>query len=221
MNWVRLFSITGILLGMFIIGVVFASDSNISRDGPSTSKQTTALAKLPDTSLPQAKGSEPAVFSYNNLVSKKPKFIEYKNATFGITLKYPGDWSTASGKVGNSDIVFFFSPIENKSDSFRENVNIVRESLNNRTMDQLSNESLQEVKQMENSSISYENDTMISGIPAKEVIYTATLGPHLKFQMYYLIRGDQVYAITYTAMPDTYTKYLDNVTGMIDSLQFI
>lgn len=211
---------------LMIIGIFMVSMVSVScfEEPPNNLSPSNEIATHASDITPTSKQAPivPREFSYEKTVSNKPAgLVEYKNETFGIAFRYPGDWVINPAIVGNSTVIFIFAPLEFTSDKFRENINIVHESAENMTLDRINVKSLQEIKQMTDASILYENDTSISGIPAKEVVYIAKIGSEkLKFLMCYLVKDNELYAITYTAMPNAYSKFLDEVHEIIDSLQF-
>src|ERR1041384_1451250 len=70
----------------------------------------------------------------NSTEFRSGNFTDYGNSTLGVNVKYPSEWQRAVQAGGGISIIQFFSPLQNKSDIFRENVNIAIENLpNNKT----------------------------------------------------------------------------------------
>ena len=73
--------------------------------------------------------------NYNNsTVTDLSNFTNYSSSISGVKVKYPLNWQHAEQPVGRIYIIQFFSPLQNDSDNFRDNINIAIENLpNNRT----------------------------------------------------------------------------------------
>jgi serine/threonine-protein kinase len=151
----------------------------------------------------------------------------YNNSTFGITVKYPLNWEGKWTRVNGFDAIVLFSPQENQSDNFKDYIMIqyvnLTESpnLTNTTLEEVTSDTLNDIKKMKDAKILSVNDTILAKIPAKEVVYTATKkSVHLKQLAFYLEKEDKVYAITYVATVDTYPKLLGLAKAIINGIEF-
>lgn len=46
-------------------------------------------------------------------------FLTYENPTYGILMQYPSDWTASTSGLGDyTDLIAFYSPLQNLSDSF-------------------------------------------------------------------------------------------------------
>lgn len=92
-------------------------------------------------------------------------------------MKYPSNWQHAEQPVGGIYIIQFFSPLQNDSDNFRDNINIAIENLpNNRTnVTQYSNASIGVITRSLPgfNLITSNNSENFHGSPAVEKIFTA------------------------------------------------
>ena len=56
-------------------------------------------------------------------------FKVYMNLPYGIWMKYPSTWEMLEDQGASAFMVYFHSPPESPSDTFRENLNVVVEPL--------------------------------------------------------------------------------------------
>src|SRR5215208_2405876 len=64
-----------------------------------------------------------AIYTYKAIAQND--FLEYKNLEEGIKIQYPSNWKASeTGLQDYTNIVTFYSPLENMSDTFPESVEI-------------------------------------------------------------------------------------------------
>jgi hypothetical protein len=146
-------------------------------------------------------------------------FASYKTNNF--TISYPKTWQIKS--AGN--IVAFTTSLENKEDTFAENVNISIQDLSTQpmTLDQYTALSKGQIAAaMGASSILSVKRIAIDGKPADEMIYKMNYqGKSLKVKGVWLIEDKKAYVITYTAEPNKFDKYLSDADKTIKSFKII
>ena len=123
----------------------------------------------------------------------------YKEDDFSI--QYPKDWElNQSGQMGTSFILF--SALENDQDQFRENVNLIVQDLQGRSVDLDAFTELSEgqIKSMMTNCTLYESKRMKKGSSEyHKLVYTAEQGAfNLKFEQYYWVENDKAYVLTLT-----------------------
>jgi hypothetical protein len=159
--------------------------------------------------------------SVQSLVSGN--LLAYESPDYGITTQYPEGWEILIQRTSNSSISLRFdSPPENDTDTFRENVLFVIDTISNNTA--LSNftsaavtsylERYPDLKFTEVSSTNLTNGT----IPAYKLVASRTQ-EGLDFMQIFAVKDDKVYTITYSSPTTRYYTYLPIIERVIDSFE--
>ena len=156
--------------------------------------------------------------------------MTYQNSSHGIRIQYPANWTKDERDYSPNntitDIVAFFSPVENTSDTHPASLVIYMERLSNQNMT---------LKEYATSLITYFNKTLTDfnliesntnitlgggNNPAYGLIYTNKVdGTNYKTMEIGTIIGDRIYFIRYNAEEKQYSNYLPTIQRMINSLQ--
>ncbi len=144
----------------------------------------------------------------------------YKDPAHGFEVGYPSDWEQ---KQAAGTVVAFLSPQEGSDDNFRENVNVVAESVpssvdlefyTDRTLDKLKN-FISDMKVEESVS------AKLGSEPAHRIIYTGTQsGVHARFLQVWALHSGTAYVVTYTGSIDGFDGFKDEADRMLDSFEF-
>jgi PsbP-like protein len=149
--------------------------------------------------------------------------LVYDSPVYGIRTQYPGGWEIVIQNTTNPSLSLRFnSPLENDTDTFRENVRLVINTISNNTA--LSNftgaalasylELYPDLELIELSSTNLTNNA----IPAYKLV--ASLKQEgLDFMQIFAIKEDTVYTILYTSEKTKYSTYLPVVENMINSFE--
>ena len=148
-----------------------------------------------------------ATYCYSQ-TSPTTQDAEYGNESYQI--KYPKTWQLDASKAIGTDLLLF-SPLENESDKFRENVNIMIQDLGGQNIDlekyklitenQLANLAT-DVKVFESKIIKADNDRFY------KTAYAMTQGKFtLRITSICFIRDDKAYLATFTSEIDKYDSY--------------
>ncbi len=143
------------------------------------------------------------------------EFKTYKSPLFNFTISYPQNWETKQ----ISGIVAFLSPLENKEDKFRENVNVVVEDISGK---QLSSE--QYAKAADDAWLKYDIklrvvDFQKTNLNGKDAFYTIAENDKLKYKQYKFVKNNTAYILTYTSAPDKFSKFLNTADTIIKSFE--
>lgn len=141
----------------------------------------------------------------------------------GIRTQYPGGWDIIIQNTSNSSLSLRFnSPLENDTDSFRENVRLVIGTVSNNTA--LSNFTsatltsyLELYPDLELIEFSSTNLTS-SAIPAYTLVGSRTQ-EGTNFMQILAMKEDKVYSIIYTSENSRYSTYLPIIEEMINSFE--
>ena len=144
----------------------------------------------------------------------------YHSEAGGFSLVIPEDWEKQEKVMGCALIAL--SPLEGQGDQFRENVTVVVEELPRKlSLDDyvgLSRQNLE--KLMTDFEVEEEADVEIGGIAAKQLVYAHRMGQiNPKVLQYVLVEGKKGLALTCTATPESYDKYLEQFQTIVKSLQ--
>ena len=149
--------------------------------------------------------------------------LVFESPVYGIRTQYPDGWEIIIQNTSNSLLSLRFnSPLENDTDSFRENVILEINTVSNNTA--LSNftsatltsylELYPDLELIELSSTNLTNNA----IPAYKLVASITQ-EGLDFMQILAIKEDKVYSILYSSEKTKYSTYLPIIEEMIDSLE--
>ncbi|HKH86788.1 MAG TPA: PsbP-related protein [Nitrososphaera sp.] len=149
--------------------------------------------------------------------------LTYEGPVYGIRIQYPDGWEILIQNTSNSSLSLRFdSPAENDTDTYRENVRFVIDTISNNTA--LGNftsatltsylESYPDLKFSEVSSTNLTNNA----IPAYKLVASHTQ-ESLDFMQIFAINEDKVYTILYSSEKTRYSTYLPIIEKMIDSFE--
>jgi hypothetical protein len=88
------------------------------------------------SSVAISRGMEQHAFSQlseqdsNNSATQSPGFLTYTNATYGVTIQYPSNWTVDNTEFPGdplTQIVGFFAPFESRVDAYAERLWIAQE----------------------------------------------------------------------------------------------
>ena len=149
--------------------------------------------------------------------------LTYESPVYGIRTQYPDGWEILIQNTSNSSLSLrFYSPPENDTDTYRENVILEINTISNNTA--LSNftgaalasylESFSDFELIELTSTNLANNT----IPAYKLVGSRTQ-EGLDFMQIVAMKEDKVYTILYSSEKTRYSTYLPIIEKMIDSFE--
>jgi hypothetical protein len=150
-------------------------------------------------------------------------FLAYESPVYGIRTQYPDGWEILVQSTSNSSLSLrFYSPPENDTDTYRENVILEINTISNNTA--LSNftgaalasylESFSDFELIELTSTNLANNT----IPAYKLVGSRTQ-EGLDFMQIVAMKEDNVYTILYSSEKTRYSTYLPIIEKMINSFE--
>jgi hypothetical protein len=149
--------------------------------------------------------------------------LTYESPVYGIRTQYPDGWEILIQNTSNSSLSLrFYSPPENDTDTYRENVILEINTISNNTA--LSNftgaalasylESFSDFELIELTSTNLANNT----IPAYKLVGSRTQ-EGLDFMQIVAMKEDNVYVILYSSEKTRYSTYLPIIEKMINSFE--
>jgi len=164
-------------------------------------------------------------------VNSNNNFITYENPTYGIRIRYPGDWQKTEHLNANRFWVDFMSPFKNNPNAFQVTLSLSVEGLNHTittTTNEYVNGILNNAKQSlpDFQIIESNPDTNMTGISAYKIVYSflsqdPAAQVHFQSMNIWSVKDKKVYAISYTQAKSLYAAYLPTVQKMIDSFEII
>ena len=152
-------------------------------------------------------------------------FMYYKDANLGISLKYPSDWiPSTSGLVDYTDLIAFYPPLENLSDTFppRFKLSVVTYS-QNISLSEYTNFVSMILNQSQHVEVRNSSEYSISGFPSHRVIITEKPfqnGTLLMNNMnIWTTVGNRVYLMTYDGEETKFNKHMPEVEKILESIR--
>lgn len=170
-------------------------------------------------------------FSQSAYAQVDEAFKTYENPKFGISLTYPPNWSVDElrndpVKASNNSVVAIIkSPSQGQNDKYLENViiNIQGPRSNIASLETYTQNSLKAFNNMSDTiKITKSSKDTLSGLPAHQLQYTSTGIPGLtlqKMQVFTVVNNNTAYVVTYGAEIPEYSKNLQNVEKIINSIK--
>ena len=169
----------------------------------------------------------------NNSATSPAGFLTYSNATYGVTIQYPSNWTVDNTEFPGdplTQIVGFFSPFESRVDTYAERLWIAQEQQSFSGDFDLAQYAEQIVSNYNSTLTDFnldEIDTETARLgnndsPAYRIVYTERLQPDnidLKTLEIGTVIEDKVYIITYHAETARYDQYLPIIEEMINSIE--
>lgn len=157
-------------------------------------------------------------------------FLTYGNPESGFKIQYPSDWrDSQTGLKDNTNIVAFYSPLENLSDAFSEHVIVsLTEYSQNLTLSDYNNLVNSVISPPSVTVVESKPVTLTDGHPAQTIVFIpppsgSTTNTLLKpeVMLIWTVKGNKVYTISYNADSANYSKYLPIVQKMVESFKII
>lgn len=151
-------------------------------------------------------------------------FITYRNLERGVRIDYPSNWQIVEDLMGS--IVAFFTPLEDASDNYRENVNVVVQDLKDSpmTLEEYSEFSVNQLKEEINALKIIEplSSATLSNFPAHKIVYNGVLEKiKLKYMQIWAIKSNIAYLVTYIAENNHFKDYINIIKQIVNSFEIL
>lgn len=153
-------------------------------------------------------------------ISDRSQFAEYRNENYGISFKYPQDWTVEELEDPiTGEIAVIVSPLENASDSFQEKIYL---SIDNYAADreEYGRYLLDKIRDTANvMNLTYKQDSKLLGDRSTQSIIYQRKQDNIDLQQKetFTFKNGKVYSLTYVAEKNQYQKFLDTVNKVIKS----
>ncbi|HAD14826.1 MAG TPA: hypothetical protein DCF33_20555 [Saprospirales bacterium] len=136
------------------------------------------------------------------------QWIPYYHSDF--TVVFPSDWELDTSHQSNTSFILF-SPLTDKNDRFKENVNLLVQDLSRSPvdLDQFVKISERDLRTISESVYFLKNHRKSSaGRPVLHLMYTLGLGGFdLTFEQYMWVIRKEAFVLTFTCQEKTYDQY--------------
>ncbi|MEG4804848.1 protein kinase [Microcoleus sp. ARI1-B5] len=149
-------------------------------------------------------------------------FTSYENPENFLKMKYPDNWEKqAQPQAVSKEVVKFIAPLGKEGNSFQENVTVTVEPSGDRTLDDYTKSSKQEILKLDkNAKIVQDVASTMAGKNGHRVVYTTKEGDReLKKLQVWTLKRDRAYLIAYEAEAKEYDEFLPVVEKMIKSVE--
>jgi hypothetical protein len=163
---------------------------------------------------------------------------EYKNDTYGITLRYPSDWRRIDWRSlpdflsfydvnpddSFTEVAQFYSRYQGTSDRYAEGIDLAVQNLtqNNSTLGEFRNQALRFYEQYSNFHLveSSDENIFLSDIPAYRLVFTfVSEGFDLKWMEIGALMDNRVYRVIFFAENQKFDEFLPIVEQIINSIE--
>jgi eukaryotic-like serine/threonine-protein kinase len=151
-------------------------------------------------------------------------FLPYDNPIYGIFIQYPSDWTAStSGLEDYIDVIAFYSPLQNVSDSFPARLKIsVPVYSQNISLQEYTNFVLTTLNQSEQIDVRNSSEVTVAGYPGYRVVLANQPFQNSTLIFYQMNTwttiGNKVYLLTYEGEESTFNQHLPEVSRMMESL---
>ena len=146
----------------------------------------------------------------------------YRNAKYGIEMKYPFDWRVYE-PIGNKAEIAKFFPQNSQSYLIAPEVQIQIAASNGKILDKHITNAVYQITQLPQAKIIDSRPIKFGQRDGHKVVYTAANPDNNieeKFLKIWTIRGDRIYTVVYKAKSDLYDDFVDLVENeMLASLK--
>ena len=152
-------------------------------------------------------------------------FLPYQNPLNDIFMQYPSNWiASTSGLADYTDLVAFYSPLQNLSDTFPARLTIALVNYGqNISLPEYTNLILTRLNQSEQVDVRSSSEVTIAGYPGHRVVLAiqpfqnSTLIFH-QMNTWTTI-GNKVYQLRYEGEESTFNQHLPEVSQMLETLR--
>jgi hypothetical protein len=156
---------------------------------------------------------------------EEKRFLPYISPIHGILIWYPSDWKpSTSGLADYTDLIAFYSPLQNLSDSFpaRLTISVIVYS-QNVTLPEYTNLVWTMLNQSEQVDVRSSSEVTVAGYPGHRVVLAAQPFQNSSLILHQMNTwttiGNKVYLLRYEGEESTFNQHLPEVSQMLESLR--
>jgi hypothetical protein len=171
-----------------------------------------------------AAGTTDTPMTNDTATTEPTDFVPYGNPTYGILIQYPSDWTAStSGLADYTDIIAFYSPLQNPSQFFPARLLIsVEQYAQNVSLQEYTELVLDGLRNQSEVDVKNSSEVTIAGYPAHRLVLA-----HTPLQDNMLIVnsmsiwaavGNRSYLLEYSGEQSSFNQYLPEASRMLESL---
>jgi hypothetical protein len=172
-----------------------------------------------------ASGTTNATTITNDTTTTEPTdFLPYNNSTYGVFMQYPSNWTAStSGLTDYTDLIAFYSPLQNLSDSFpaRLTISVIIYG-QNISLPEYTDFVLTMMNQSEQVDVRSSSEGSVAGYPGHRVVLANQPFQNSTLTLYQMNTwttiGNKVYLLTYEGEESAFNQHLPEVGQMLESL---
>jgi hypothetical protein len=152
-------------------------------------------------------------------------FLPYQNPLNDIFMQYPSNWiASTSGLADYTDLVAFYSPLQNLSDLFPARLTIALVNYGqNISLPEYTNLVLTRLNQSEQVDVRSSSEVTIAGYPGHRVVLAVQPFQNSTLIFYQMNTwttiGNKVYQLRYEGEESTFNQHLPEVSQMLETLR--
>jgi hypothetical protein len=229
-----------VLVAAVILLLIFPSNSNANNNNDTTTllQSKSVFERLeeqgvgailaaiqPQLSIAQTTTGNASTTFGGNATTEPQAFLTYENPTYGILMQYPSNWTASTSALADyTDLIAFYSPLQNVSDSFpaRLAISVITYG-QNISLAEYTDSVLMILNQSEQFDVKSSSEVTVAGYPG----YRVVLANQPPLQNSTLIFnqmntwttiGNKVYLLTYEGEESVFNRHLPEVSQMLESL---
>jgi hypothetical protein len=164
----------------------------------------------------------PSVFAQQQ--QEEISFLPYNDTTYGIFIQYPSDWiASTSGLTDYTDLVAFYSPLQNLSDSFpaRLTISVITYG-QNISLPEYTNFVWTMLNQTEQTDVRSSSEVTVAGYPGHRVVLANQPFQNSTLIFYQMVTwttiGNRAYLLSYEGEESTFNRHLPEASRTMESL---
>ena len=212
-----------VLVAAVIFLLIFSSNTSTNNNNDTTTllQSKSVFAQLEE----RGAGTTNATTITNNTTTEPQAFLTYENPSWGIFMQYPSNWTAStSGLADYTDLIAFYSPLQNVSDSFpaRLAISVITYG-QNISLAEYTNSVLMILNQSEQFDVKSSSEVTVAGYPGYRVVLSnqpPLQNSTLIFNQMntWTTIGNKVYLLTYEGEESVFNRHLPEVSQMLESL---
>jgi hypothetical protein len=174
--------------------------------------------------------SNNALLNSQSVFAQQPEeegiaFLSYQNPLNDIFMQYPSNWiASTSGLADYTDLVAFYSPLQDLSDSFPARLTIALVNYGqNISLPEYTNLVLTRLNQSEQVDVRSSSEVTIAGYPGHRVVLAVQPFQNSTLIFYQMNTwttiGNKVYQLRYEGEESTFNQHLPEVSQMLETLR--
>jgi len=208
-----------IIVGLGLCWTQSLNELSGSIDNPSASNSNVTDMRFNNTSRPEANASA------RNSAASASDILVYVNRPYGISMLYPESWSASTSALRDyTQLVAFYSPLENLSDGFPSKLTISTiKYKQNVSLSDYTDVALLTINQSQQIDIRNSSEVTLAGYPGYRVVVSSKPIQNSTLTVYKMdvltSIGNKIYLVSYDGESNNFKEHLAEANRMIGSIR--